>query len=277
MYSGIPILIKLVFTVIIYLNNIYSCYGLYVEIYSTTNVLPTIYIIDVTVRTVLTTCIATSMAISSRISINKFIEPIKDLTEDIEAKRKWKIMSLLYVFLFLTVAAYNCFMKVFIYGWKYYKYDWMQDIQFVLFSFTLYSYVQILVGISNRLAVLSCSLNNVSDMLKKDIVKRTHCIAMRYNTLCKSIEQINRHFGAILITSFAYLILSKLYCIILIVNFAINRTIIESQYSYFIEAFMVFVGLFAVIVVIKHTFLLSCYNCISDFLGGYVVLGSRWE
>lgn len=255
----IVICLKLVFTIIIFLSNIYSCYGLYVEIYSPKQVMPTIYIIDATTRTLLTICIATSMTIFNGISINKFIEPLKELTEDIEAKRKSRIISLLYVFLVITVASHNCFMKVFIYGWSYYKYDWMQDFEFLLFSFILYSYVQILDGISNRLSALSHNLNHmdINDMsaqLRKELVKRTHSIAMRYNTLCKSIEQINGHFGAILITSIVYLIVLKLFCIVLTVDYTVHRAIIESKYPYFIQAVTVFVTIFVVIVVIKHTY-----------------------
>lgn len=260
MWSAILIFLKLVFTIMIFLSNIYSCYGLYIEIYSPKQVMPTIYIIDAITRTVMTTCIATSMTIFNKISRNKLIEPLKELTEDIEAKRKCRIISWLYVFLVLTVAAHNCFMKVFIYGWSYYKYEWMQDVEFLLFSFILYSYVQILDGISNRLSALSHNLNHmdINDMsaqLRKEIVKRTHCIAMRYNTLCKSIEQINGHFGAILITSIVYLILMKLFCIVLTVDYAVHRAIIESKYPYFIQAITVFVTLFVVILVMKHLFL----------------------
>lgn len=260
MYSALSILLKLAFAVIIILSNIYLCYELYLNIYAPNKVKPTIYIIDATARTVLTTCIVTSMANFNGTSIKNFIEPLKDFTEDIETKRKRRIISLLYVFLVLIVTIHNCFLKIFLYGWNYYKYDWMHDIAFLIFSFTLYSYVQVLDGISSRLVVLRHNLNHlgkdmISDVLRKEIVKSTHCIGMRFNMLCKGIEEINRNFGAILITSIVYLIVSKLFCIVITVDYIINRAIIESKYSYFIQAVMVFITVFVIIVVIKHALL----------------------
>lgn len=269
MNLSIPKFVRYAIIIGLFFEHLYASYNLYITIYIPTKVRPTIYIIDTTARTLLISSIAISIAVFDG-SPNKFKKALENFTEDDELKRKYSYIRILYVFLVLTVLGHNCFMKIFIYGWVYYMYDWTQDVQLLIYSFTLYSFVKVLDDVSNKFSVLNYHLRDIGNVIKtknrvengsewdvnnmilrKQIVKSTQCIAMRYNTLCKSIEQINDRFGAIMIASVMYLIVSKLFSITVTVHYVINRANMVDTISNFFQALMIFILNF-VMFVVRH-------------------------
>lgn len=274
MILSIPKFVRYAIITGLFFEHLYASYSLYITIYIPTKVRPTIYIIDTTARTLLITSIAISIAVFDG-PPNKFKKPLQNLTEDGELKRKYSYIRILYVFLVLTVLVHNCFMKVFIYGWGYYRYDWTQEVQLVIYSFTLYSFVKVLDDVSNKFSVLNYHLHDIGNVIKtknrvetgsewdvnnmilrKQIVKSTQCIAMRYNTLCKSIDQINDRFGSIMIASVMYLIVSKLFSITVTIHFVINRENMTDTISNFFQATMIFILSFVMFVVRQRDILI---------------------
>lgn len=259
MNLGIPKFVRYAVIIGLIFQHFYASYCLYITIYIPTNVRPTIYIIDTTARTLLITSIAISIAVFDG-TLNKFKKPLQNLTEDDELKRKFRYLRLLYGFLVLTVLVHNCFMKVNIYGWEYYRYDWMQEVQLIIYTFILYCFIKVLDDVSNKFSVLNYHLNDIGNVImtksrvvndnewdvnnmifRKQIVTSTQCIAMRYNMLCKSVEQINDRFGYIMIVSVMYLIVSKLFYTTFTVHYVINKVSMEDKISNFFQAIMIFI------------------------------------